>query len=48
VLAGDTPEALAARVLRVEHEIYPAALRALAAGQVAIDTIKKPPGSAGG
>ena len=48
VLAGDTPEALAARVLRVEHEIYPAALRALAAGQVAIDTIKKPRGSAGG
>ena len=44
VLAGDTPETLAARVLRVEHEIYPAALRALAEGQVAIDTIKKPPG----
>src|SRR6476661_7688831 len=43
VLAGDTPETLAARVLRVEHEIYPAALRALAEGRVAIGTMKKPP-----
>jgi phosphoribosylglycinamide formyltransferase 1 len=42
VLAGDTPETLAARVLRVEHEIYPAALRALAEGRVAIGTMKKP------
>jgi phosphoribosylglycinamide formyltransferase-1 len=30
VLAGDTPETLAARVLRVEHRIYPAAVEALA------------------
>jgi phosphoribosylglycinamide formyltransferase 1 len=30
VLAGDTPEALAARVLRVEHMLYPAAIEALA------------------
>jgi phosphoribosylglycinamide formyltransferase-1 len=37
VLAGDTPEALAARVLAVEHELYPAAVdhvcEALAAGR---------------
>jgi phosphoribosylglycinamide formyltransferase-1 len=43
VLAGDTPETLAARVLRVEHEIYPAALRALAEGRVEIEAMKKPP-----
>jgi len=30
VLPGDTPEALAARVLRVEHLLYPAALEAVA------------------
>lgn len=30
VLPGDTPEALAARVLRVEHALYPAAADALA------------------
>jgi phosphoribosylglycinamide formyltransferase 1 len=29
VLAGDTPELLAARVLRVEHRLYPAVLDAL-------------------
>lgn len=37
VLVGDTPEALAARVLAVEHELYPAAVdhvcEALAAGR---------------
>jgi phosphoribosylglycinamide formyltransferase-1 len=38
VLPGDTPESLAARVLTVEHEIYPAALRALAEGRVQIKT----------
>ena len=32
VLPGDTPESLAARVLRVEHLIYPAALEALVLG----------------
>jgi phosphoribosylglycinamide formyltransferase 1 len=37
VLAGDTPETLAARVLVVEHEIYPAALRAVAEGRARID-----------
>jgi formyltetrahydrofolate-dependent phosphoribosylglycinamide formyltransferase len=32
VLRGDTPESLAARVLRVEHRLYPLALEALCAG----------------
>lgn len=32
VLAGDTPETLAARVLEVEHRIYPMALRLVAEG----------------
>jgi len=35
VLEGDTEEALAARVLEVEHRIYPQALRALAEGRAA-------------
>jgi phosphoribosylglycinamide formyltransferase 1 len=30
VLPGDTPDTLAARVLKVEHEIYPQALRMIA------------------
>jgi phosphoribosylglycinamide formyltransferase-1 len=30
VLAGDTPESLAARVLAAEHEVYPAAIRKIA------------------
>ncbi len=34
VLPGDTPQTLAARVLEVEHEIYPKALRLLAEGKV--------------
>lgn len=34
VCEGDTEEALAARVLAVEHRIYPQALRALAEGRV--------------
>ncbi|MBV0890392.1 phosphoribosylglycinamide formyltransferase [Paracoccus sp. Z118] len=33
VLAGDTPDALAARVLTAEHRLYPAVLRRFAAGQ---------------
>lgn len=32
VLAGDTPESLAARVLVMEHRLYPAVLRRYAAG----------------
>ena len=31
VLPGDTPESLAARILAVEHELYPEALRMIAA-----------------
>jgi phosphoribosylglycinamide formyltransferase-1 len=37
VLAGDTEEALAQRVLEVEHRLYPQALRALAEGRVTAD-----------
>jgi phosphoribosylglycinamide formyltransferase-1 len=37
VLADDTPEALAARVIVVEHKIYPAALRAVAEGRSRIE-----------
>jgi phosphoribosylglycinamide formyltransferase 1 len=36
VRAGDTPEMLAARVLEVEHKIYPLALKLLAEGRVKI------------
>ncbi len=34
---GDTPEALAARVLAVEHRIFPQALHLLAAGRLRVD-----------
>ena len=37
VMAGDTEHALAARVLEVEHRIYPQALRAVAEGRVRLD-----------
>jgi phosphoribosylglycinamide formyltransferase 1 len=37
VLADDTPESLAARVLRQEHRIYPMVLRWLAQGRVRAD-----------
>lgn len=40
VLHGDTPESLAARVLRVEHRLYPLALEALCA---AIERGDSPP-----
>lgn len=36
VLPGDTPQTLAARVLEVEHRLYPAALKLLARGDVAL------------
>jgi formyltetrahydrofolate-dependent phosphoribosylglycinamide formyltransferase len=36
VRAGDTPELLAARVLRVEHLLVPRAVEAVAAGRVAL------------
>lgn len=37
VLAGDTPEQLAARVLAVEHQVYPAAVRWLVEGRVRLE-----------
>lgn len=37
VLPGDTPETLAARTLRVEHRLYPQALRLFAEGRVTVD-----------
>jgi phosphoribosylglycinamide formyltransferase-1 len=37
VKGDDTPDTLAARVLGVEHVIFPAALRALASGAVRLD-----------
>ncbi len=37
VAEGDTAESLAARVLGVEHRIYPLALRLLAQGRVHLD-----------
>ena len=36
VLDDDTPDRLAARILAVEHRIYPAALRLVASGRVTI------------
>jgi phosphoribosylglycinamide formyltransferase-1 len=38
VLAGDTEASLAARVLEVEHRIYPQALRLVAEGRVRIES----------
>lgn len=37
VLDDDTAETLAARILKVEHRIYPAALRLLAGGEVRLE-----------
>lgn len=37
VLPGETPESLAARVLEIEHEIYPEALSLFAAGRIRFD-----------
>ena len=36
VLAGDTPDALAARVLEAEHRLYPACLRLVAEGKARV------------
>ena len=41
VLAGDTEDSLAARVLEQEHRIYPQALRWLCAGRVKLDANSK-------
>lgn len=43
VLPGDTPDALAARILKAEHKLYPLALRLVAAGETATT-----PAAAGG
>jgi hypothetical protein len=37
VLSGDTPQELAARVLRVEHALYPPAILAVAQQRIALD-----------
>ncbi len=37
VAAGDTPDSLAARVVAMEHRLYPAALAAYAGGAVAVE-----------
>jgi phosphoribosylglycinamide formyltransferase 1 len=37
VADDDTPETLAARVIQIEHQIYPQALRLLAAGQLRLE-----------
>ena len=34
---SDTPDVLAARILEVEHQLYPAALRLLAEGKVKLE-----------
>jgi phosphoribosylglycinamide formyltransferase-1 len=41
IAADDTEETLAARVLEIEHRIYPRALRALAEGQASLDAVGK-------
>ncbi|MDE2719616.1 phosphoribosylglycinamide formyltransferase [Candidatus Palauibacter polyketidifaciens] len=41
VLAGDTPESVAARVLTVEHRILPAAVEALASGAVRLEADRR-------
>jgi phosphoribosylglycinamide formyltransferase 1 len=47
VRGDDTPEALAARILEIEHRIYPAALRLVAGGQIGFkDGICKTPDDA--
>lgn len=37
VLSGDTPQALAERVLRVEHALYPPAILAVAQSRISLD-----------
>ena len=37
VLDGDTPDSLAARVIKIEHRIYPLALRLVAEGRVHVE-----------
>jgi phosphoribosylglycinamide formyltransferase 1 len=45
----DTPEVLSARILEIEHQIYPAALRLLASGRLRLEgAICKLQGNASG
>jgi phosphoribosylglycinamide formyltransferase-1 len=37
IIQEDTPDLLAAKVLKIEHEIYPLALKAFAEGKVKIE-----------
>jgi len=39
VFPGDTPATLAARVLDIEHEIYPEVIRRIARGEITAVTI---------
>ena len=45
VLQGDTEETLAARVLQIEHRIYPEALRMVADGRVTFSPTRDPAGA---
>ena len=47
VLERDTPQELAARVLRVEHAVFPAALHAVARGSVTLGEDGRVRGAAG-
>jgi len=43
VLAGDTPESLAARVLEQEHRLYPETLQRIASGEIDLDRVEHDP-----
>lgn len=43
VLPGDTPETLAARVLEVEHRIYPEVVAGVARGEIDLDAVALKP-----
>ena len=45
VLADDSPERVAARVLRAEHELLPRVVEAVAAGEIALDATGRVRGS---
>jgi phosphoribosylglycinamide formyltransferase-1 len=46
VIEGDTEKTLAARVLELEHRIYPQALRLVAEGRVTLQSCRDTPGAA--
>jgi phosphoribosylglycinamide formyltransferase-1 len=37
IVPNDTPDSLAAKVLKIEHEIFPLALKAFAEGRVRVE-----------